>query len=347
MQQLTTGEGHFVDQNHHINTFTFKMEILKRKDSYLFKHAYKHGIFDEEVDGPLHWALQNGCIEAALYMIKEGEDTNRLDSIRRSPLKVALVKNYLDVFKALVENKADVNFVGANNQSLLFRAIEEGKLQYAEVLINSGANVKLGITTSNNFTPLHAAAWYGATHIAKLLIMNGAEINAKTTNHQKTPLFLASHKGHQEIVEILINMRANQTPLLAAEINAKTIALESPLHAASCKGHQEIVKILLENGAEHNIKDTQKNEPIHYASDKGHIQCLETLIQNGAYFDAEGEDGMTSLQMAIYENHTAIAQMLLNCGANSNVKDNLGISPMEQAITKKALKSFKLLAFFN
>ena len=82
----------------------------------LFKRGYKHGAFDKEVDGPLHWAIQEKFIEAALYLIQEaGEDTNRLDSNQRSPLEVALEKKLFDVFKALVENKADVNLVGVNN----------------------------------------------------------------------------------------------------------------------------------------------------------------------------------------------------------------------------------------
>ena len=59
----------------------------------LFKHDYTNGAFDKEVDGPLHWAIQEEFIEAALYLIQEaGEDTNRLDSNQKSPLNWALGK---------------------------------------------------------------------------------------------------------------------------------------------------------------------------------------------------------------------------------------------------------------
>ena len=89
----------------------------------LFKKGYIFCDIDKEVDGPLHWAIQERQPEIALYLIQEGEDTNRLDSNQRSPLEVAFEKKLFDVFKALVENKADVNLV--NNHSLLNSALVE------------------------------------------------------------------------------------------------------------------------------------------------------------------------------------------------------------------------------
>ncbi len=51
-------------------------------------------------------------------------------------------------------------------------------------------------------TPLHDAAQGGHVAIAKLLIANGADINAKALMGQ-TPLRLAKENRHKEMVELL------------------------------------------------------------------------------------------------------------------------------------------------
>ena len=74
----------------------------------------------DEFASPLHWAIQKGFDRCAVLLIENGEDTNKLDSNQRSPLDLALEKNYLLVVKALVENQADVNFVSVETGPLLF-----------------------------------------------------------------------------------------------------------------------------------------------------------------------------------------------------------------------------------
>ena len=69
----------------------------------------------DEFASPLHWAIQEGFTLIAEVLIANGVDTNQLDSNQRSPLDLALEKNYLHVVKALVENQADVK------QQIFFR----------------------------------------------------------------------------------------------------------------------------------------------------------------------------------------------------------------------------------
>ena len=309
----------------------------------LFKRGYKHGAFDEEVDGPLHWAIQEKFNEAALYLIQEaGEDTNRLDSNQRSPLEVAIEKNLFDVFKALV-NKANVNLVNANNQSFLHRALhwalEEDYLDVFKALIEK-ADVNY-VDDLNYFSILDMAVFHNKYKYVEMLIEMGANVNCVNQSN-KGPLHLAAHfcGGATDIAKILIKN--------GAEIDAKTNnGLQSPLHFASSEGHQEVVKLLLENGATHDIKDIDDNEPIHYASALGHNQCVEILIQHGAYLNTRGRFGLTPLQRAINKNHTVSAQILLNYGASFNFKDSDHFYPMERAMANKNLDIFKLLVFFE
>ena len=50
------------------------------------------------------WVIQDG------YLGENGEDPNQLDPDQMSPLEWAHEKTEFHVFKALVENQADMNF---------------------------------------------------------------------------------------------------------------------------------------------------------------------------------------------------------------------------------------------
>ena len=309
----------------------------------LFKRGYKHGAFDEEVDGPLHWAIQEKFIEAALYLIQEaGEDINRLDSNQRSPLEVALEKKLFDVFKALVENKADVNLVGANNRSLLDSALDWAlEKDYLDIF---KALLKNRVCVNFSFFPkvsiLHKAVRLNKYEFVEMLIKRGTNIHCFTqSNH--TPLHFAAiyFSGATDIAKILIKW--------GADVNAKTNALQRPLHFASAEGHQEVVKLLLENGANPNKKDIDNNEPIHYASLRGQSQCVEILIQHGVDLNTRGQHSFTPLQFAIYASQSGTAQIFLKYGTSFISNDPGHFFPIERAMANKNLDIFKLLVFFE
>lgn len=94
-------------------------------------------------------------------------------------------------------------------------------------------------------TALHEAAKLGDTTISKLLIKQGADIEAKTKNNT-TPLYLAAFHNKLEMAKLLIEAKANME---AAGKEGYT-----PLAAAAYYGHADIVQLLLENGANRKSK---------------------------------------------------------------------------------------------
>ncbi len=93
-----------------------------------------------------------------------------------------------------------------------------------------------------DWTPLHAASYYGRSEIARVLLYHGANANAKS-NHDETPLHQVS-KGDYESQED--GVRIAELLLERGEVaNAQDKNLETPLHVASRCGRLEIVRVLL------------------------------------------------------------------------------------------------------
>jgi len=56
----------------------------------------------------------------------------------------------------------------------------------------------------HDYTPLHSAAHNDKIELARLLINNGADVNAKTYD-RKTPLSIALEKGFKELADLIVN----------------------------------------------------------------------------------------------------------------------------------------------
>jgi ankyrin repeat protein len=85
-------------------------------------------------------------------------------------------------------------------------------------------------------TPLRYAAANGHVEIARLLLQNGAEVNARSIPGY-TPLHWAAYKGHVDIIHLLVENGAD----LEAQSNSRSRAL----HHATSNGEFPFVKELI------------------------------------------------------------------------------------------------------
>ncbi|EXM13556.1 hypothetical protein V3481_007004 [Fusarium oxysporum f. sp. vasinfectum] len=88
---------------------------------------------------------------------------------------------------------------------------------------------------------LQAASAGGHEHIVKLLLDNGADVNAQGGDLYGTELQTAALEGHEHIVKLLLDNGAN--------VNAQVEEHGTALQGAFAGGHEHIVKLLLDNGA--------------------------------------------------------------------------------------------------
>ena len=136
---------------------------------------------------------------------------------------------------------------GFKNTSLHY-ATEKGYIEVVKLLLQNGADVNAFNLKSK--TPLHLAAERGFLEVTKLLLQNGADVNAKSSNFANTPLILAAMKGHFEIVKLLLENGANVNQMSYHGSHGS-----DSLGYAAYYGHLEIVKILLKHGAYIPLRD--------------------------------------------------------------------------------------------
>ena len=123
---------------------------------------------------------------------------------------------------------------------------------------------------------LHFAALQGFVDVSRVLIQNGAVVDAR---HKWAPIHFAVYEGHVDVVNLLIRHGA-RTDL---RCNSRKFTL---LQIATLQNHYEVAKCLIQNGADVNAVNKAGWTALHYAALLGHVDIAKLLLQNGADVDA-------------------------------------------------------------
>lgn len=206
----------------------------------------------------------------------------------------------------LLECGVSVDSKDAKNNSALFFALDNVHLEVAELLINRGATITLGLQEKLNHS-LRVAAHNGDTTKMEKLIAMGADVNARD-NNGRSALFFALDQVHLEVAELLISRGATITLGLQEKLNLQL------LHAVY-GGEAEKVKKLIAMGADVNATDSDERSSLWFASQKGHFEVVQILLDNKADPNIASEDGTTPLMAALVSGHFNIAKLLKKHGA--------------------------------
>jgi ankyrin repeat protein len=152
----------------------------------------------------------------------------------------------------------------------IFNACVAG--QTARVLEEiQGNSTLLESHSSDGWSPLHLAAFFGHAELANALLDTGADVDARSSNAMKnTPLHAAVAGGHVELVKLLLSRGANA--------NATQEGGWTALHGAAQAGNREMVEALLASGAHINARAGNNQSALDLALSKGH-QDLATLLE--------------------------------------------------------------------
>lgn len=124
--------------------------------------------------------------------------------------------------------------------------------------------------SSDGFTLLGLAAYFGHSDAIRLLLENGADPNVTANNPMRVaPLHSACAASSYEIAELLIKAGAN--------VNAKQMRGVTPLHSAAHNGQARLARLLIERGADVQAKTDDGKTPLAMAEEKDHQETAELL----------------------------------------------------------------------
>lgn len=229
---------------------------------------------------PMRKSLRNDDIRYYDYLIARGDNVNTKTESGSYPLHIAVGAWAYNITKLLLEKGADVDAKDEQgftplHKSAALKDSNELSCKIAKLLIEYGADVnnrrKPGFVSryGGNNTPLHEAVWARNLPMVKLLVENGADVNAKN-NQNYTPLHEAAKSPNPEFVFYLI--------LKGADVNAicKDRDCPTPIFNAAAD-HIKTLEVLIKNGADLKIKNKQGLNVLEWAERINRPKIVEFL----------------------------------------------------------------------
>ena len=178
-------------------------------------------------------------------------------------------------------------------------------------------------------TPLIITARDGKLDFVKVLLRYKANIEARGTIKTDgevikgcTALWVATSKGHFDVVRLLIEQNA--------EVDSRTSKNSTPLIAAAFMGHLDIVRCLVENGADVNARNNFNSTPLMITCHSGHLDVASYLVKHGANINLQDNDGSSCLHCASERGHVQLVCELLASGAKQTQNLNR-LTPLLEA----------------
>ena len=217
-------------------------------------------------------AVRTGNIEIAKLLIEHNSDINIKNKDGKNMIMIACEKGNEEMFNLLIENNADINAKSSWGASALIYASEKGNINIMKYLIDNGIDVN-GKADDNGDTPLlWAVTGENPYEASKLLIENGANVNATNYGGVAPATILAA--STPKVVKLLKDN--------GADLDTKFLDYYPPIAIAAGAGNLEIVKALVENGADVNYYPNDINyTAIFHAIDQHNYEVAEYLFKNG------------------------------------------------------------------
>jgi hypothetical protein len=191
---------------------------------------------------PLYYAALCGFPNLVEQLIiKHPQQVNAVSGYYKTPAVAALAGRHFKLAEVLHRNGSSVDLPGRWGNSTLHCAASKGDLEMAQVLFDFGVDVNIKndydatplLFASNHDpgvvqflldhgadpnigawngdgtgeTPLHYASESGRIEIARLLIEHGASVEVQD-KAGRTPLDVASGEQHDEMIKLLLELRA-------------------------------------------------------------------------------------------------------------------------------------------
>lgn len=288
----------------------------------------------------LSYAMENSDENIVKYLVENGADmySYEITALYQAVLNLnpKLVEYFLDkgasiekaggtdVYGNIMMAAAGSKFNNSNDKSPVdLTLLEKSAENSAKIMqtIISKVDKKLINDSLEGKTPLIIAVGNSYIDTAKILIENGANINAVDIEGWSA-LSYAVNNGDIEIAKLLLENKAKIKDELL-------LAIKSPIVESSIN----IMKLLIDNKANINYTDENGFTPLNIAIESGDMELTKFLITNGANVNSLMQDGVSLIGYAIAQNNMDLLQILIENGANVNYTngDSWADTPLKTA----------------
>jgi ankyrin repeat protein len=163
----------------------------------------------------------------------------------------------------------------------------------------------------------------GDVSAVKRLVGRDPGLLARRDEYGRTPLMLASHEGHIELAQRLVDS--------GAAINESDASGCTALWAASCNGRAPVVGLLLGRGADPAVADEEGWTPLLCAVTGGYLDVTRCLLDDpraDRFIDHRSKNGETALWLASSMGCADVVNMLLEAGADPTVAADDGTTAL-------------------
>ncbi|GAB1216423.1 hypothetical protein ATERTT37_005638 [Aspergillus terreus] len=188
-----------------------------------------------------------------------------------------------------------------------------------------------------DWTALHVLAYFGIVAKALRLIEKGDDVNDQDNSMGITPLHCAAYRGNEEMVELLLDNKA--------DINATCKDGSTAMHLATEQGHRKIMKLLLTRRANSRTANRHGVTALQSAVGTAYDEAtVPMLIKSRSDMDAQNSlTGNSTLHIAVELHRSRILLFLLERGASMNVFNKQGLNPLQMAAKTNNCEALSLL----
>lgn len=164
--------------------------------------------------------------------------------------------------------------VAADPALAIFAAAMTGDVAQLETLLTGNRSLTTAVST-DGWTALHLAAFFGQEAAARTLLNKGADVKMRSTNPMNNLALHAAAAGkHVPLMKLLLE---HGTPANAQQHGGWTA-----LHAAAQHGDVDMARMLIENGANISARADNQQRPLDLAVLKANQAMVTFLESNGA-----------------------------------------------------------------
>lgn len=173
---------------------------------------------------PLMLATKGDYQELVRLLITAGADPDKQTSSDGwTPLMFAAVFNSSNSAKILAKHANLDKRSYRNGMTALMGAAEGGSLEVAEILVEAGANLKMG-RLDNNTTALMEAVIGNNINVVQLLLDYDCGVDIQSTNSGMTALHIAAYLGRDDCYNLLLDKGARQDIITSEGYSVEDLA---------------------------------------------------------------------------------------------------------------------------